>query len=91
MKAFKRVLITVLVSGLLLLPVIQVIAKEQTLTTSIQIRILQRPEILKQNTDAIDCFNSQIEKNPRSALEVNSEQILREKQENTIYTICDKL
>ncbi len=90
MEAFKGALITILATGLFLLSAVQVIAGGQSLTTTIYITILERPEILTRNEDVSNCFNSQIKENPASAPKVNVEEIQERKTKITRYTICEE-
>ena len=64
-------------------------AEQQSLTTTIHITILKKPQELQENEDLNECFESQIKQNPQAKLEVKTEEITEEGTE--FYTIYEQI
>ncbi len=92
MKLASLAVIAVLICAFSLSTASVVLAEDRTITSAVFITMREEPkEILSENEDLKNCFESQRKQDLESQLEISTEKIVQAKNETEQYTICDKL
>ena len=96
MKILRCLGIGILVVGTLLSYLPKASAESSTITATIFIRVLEKPnEKFEQPPDLQECVDSQLQKNPQSVPEIKVEKLEEKTQSENIqvirYTICEKV